>query len=254
MPKDWDVSMKFYADLHLCPSLERTDEARELIRKSAELGYDAVGVAFPLRVEQSRIQAVREMCRTCGLDLVTRVDLTPNNPVNLLKSLRNLRRQFEVVAVLCLSKAVARQAAKDRRVDVISFPSTDSRKRFFDSAEAALASEAMVSFGVDMSPLLQLQGFQRSRLLSFLRKETLIARKSHVPIVISSGASSASLLRKPEDYAFLSYLFGLDFGGAMRGLCENPRTIVERNRRKLSPNYVAPGVYIVRRGEDCHDG
>jgi len=246
--------MKFYADLHLCPSLERTDEARELIQKSAELGYDAVGVAFPFGVGQEKIQAVREVCKTFGLDLVTRVDLTPNNPASLLKSLRSLRRQFEVIAVLCLSKAVARQAAKDRRVDVVSFPSTDFRKRFFDSAEAALASEAMVSFEVDMSPLLRLQGFQRSRLLSFLRKETLIARKSHVPIVLSSGASSASLLRKPEDYAFLSYLFGLDFSGAMRGLCENPRTIVERNRKKLSPNYVAPGVYIVRRGEDCHDG
>jgi len=246
--------MKFYADLHLCPTLERTDEARKLIQKSAELGYDAVGVAFPVGVEQKRIQEIRDICVTSGLDFVTRIDLTPNNPASLLKSLRSLRRQFEVIAVLCHSKTVARQAAKDRRVDLISFPSPDFRKRFFDSAEAALASEATVSLEVDMSPLLRLQGFQRSRLLSFLRRETLIAKKSHVPIVLSSGASTASLLKKPQDYAFLSYLFGLDFSEAMRGFSENSRTIVDRNRKKLSPNHVAPGVYIIRRGEDCHNG
>ncbi|MEM2728583.1 MAG: hypothetical protein QXF59_05880, partial [Candidatus Bathyarchaeia archaeon] len=60
-----------------------------------------------------------------------------------------------------------------------------------------------------------------------------------------------SMLRRPEDYAFLSYLIGLDLNYAKKALSDNPISIVERNRRKLSQNYVCPGVFIVKRGEDC---
>jgi len=43
----------------------------------------------------------------------------------------------------------------------------------------------------------------------------------------------------------------LDSLRATDALSKNPHMIVERNRRKLSPDYVAPGVYIVKRGKDC---
>jgi RNase P/RNase MRP subunit p30 len=243
--------MKFFADLHLCPILEKPHQTKEMIEKSAELGYEAVGITFPIGVTQKDIQEMREICGGAGVDLVTRIDLTPKSPKELLKNLRNLRRRIEVIAVRTYLKGVARQAAKDRRVDLLSFPSMNPRKRFFDSAEAELASKASASLEVDMAPLLYLQGLRRSRLLSSLRKEILVAKKFRVPVVLSSGANEASLLRKPEDYAFLSYLFGMDFNSARQAFSGNPRAIIERNRRKLSSNYVAPGVYVIRRGKDC---
>ena len=243
--------MKSFADLHLCPRIESPKQTREMIEKSAELGFEAVGITLPIAVSQLETRKTKEICEAVGVDPVTRIDLTPTKAAGLLKDLRRLRRRIEVIAVQCFSKEVARQAAKDRRVDLISFPSTDPRKRFFDSAEAKLASGALASLEVDMAPLLYLRGFRRVRLLSTLRREILTARRSGVPIVLSSGAKDVSLLRKPEDYASLSYLFGLDAHAAKKAFSENPQAIIERNRRKLSRNYVAPGVYVIRRGEDC---
>lgn len=253
MPDDRDAAMKFLTDLHLCLPIWGMDQARQLIEKSSELGYDAVGISFDLRAMQREVQDLRDACNTFGVDLVTRANLMPRNPAGLLKNLSNLRRKFEVIAVVCSSKAVARQAAKDRRVDILSFPSTDTRKRFFDSAEAELASRGTASVEIDMAPLLCLQGSQRIRLLSCLRKETRVASKYDVPIILSSGADNANLLRTPEEYAYLSYLFGLDFPDAMRGFSENPQSIVNRNRKRLNSSYIAPGVYLVRRGKDCPD-
>lgn len=243
--------MTFFADLHLCPPIGNIDQTRQMVTKSAELGYCTLGMTFPIGVAQEEIRKAREVCKAVGVDLVTRIDLTPRRATDLLKDLRRLRRMTEVIAVGCFSKEVARQAAKDRRVDLISFPSTDPRKRFFDSAGAELASQALASLEVDMAPLLYMRGFRRIRLLAALRKEMLIAGKFRVPIVLSSGANALSLLRKPEDYAFLAYLFGLGFHEARKAFSGNPQAVIERNRRKLSPDYVAPGVYIVRRGEDC---
>jgi len=255
MQRARDAAVKrFFIDLHLCPNLEDPKKTRRMIEKSAELGYGAVGVTSPQRFPQSEIEKISEICEETGLDFIRRIDLEPANTAELLRILRLIRRKVEVVSVRCTSKSVARQAAKDRRVDILSFSPIDVRRRFFDSAEAELASKTSVSLEFDLAPLLYLQGYRRIRLLSKLRGEAFIAKKYGVPIVLSSGASDAALLRKPEDYVSLSYLFGMDLNDARKSMSNNPREIIERNRRKLSPDYVAPGVYVVRRGKDCPDG
>lgn len=241
-----------FIDLHLRLPIEDIDYAEEFMTKSYELGYRSIGVPFPPMVSQNKIRKLRKTCSNHGLDLITRVDLSPKNIRDLLSKLRRLRRRFEIISVSCISKPVARQAAKDRRVDIVSFLSPDPRRRFFDKAEAELASKSLTALEVDMAPLLTLNGFPRIRLLSFLRKEVRLAEKADVPIIISSGTSEKYLLRKPQDYASLAYLFDLDHQTAIKALSKVPSEITERNRKKLSPEYMSPGVHIVRRGKGCH--
>jgi len=249
-----DAAVKVFVDLHLCPNLEDPDKTRLMIEKSAELGYKAVGITLSKKYSRSEVEKISKICSEVGLDFIRRIDLEPSSTAELLRSLRLLRREVEIISVKCFSKKVARQAAKDRRVDILSFSPLDMKKRFFDSAEAELASKANVSLEFDLAPLLYLHGYRRIRLLSKLREEVFIAKKYEVPIILSSGANNISLLRKPDDYASLGYLFGLDINDAKKAMSENPKEIITRNRRKLGLNYVAPGVYVIRRGKDCPDG
>jgi RNase P/RNase MRP subunit p30 len=142
---------------------------------------------------------------------------------------------------------VARQAAKDRRVDLLQFSVTSLRKRFFDEAEAELASQALASLEIELAPMLQLTSFSRVRLLSRLRKEVATATRFKVPITLSSGATEELLMRGPHDYAALTTLFDLPLSSALKALSDNPLIMVERNRKKLSPDYVAPGIQVVGR-------
>jgi len=242
--------MKKFADLHLYPPLRDRDSLKDMINTAFRLGYHFLGISLPARISEGEIRELRETCSAAGADLVTRVDLTPKTSRDLLNQLRHLRRRFEVVAVTCLSKAVARQAAKDRRVDLLSFP-PDPRKRFFDTAEGELASKALAALEMNMASILSLQDFPRVRLLSRLRWETEIAKKFKVPLVISSGADNEYLLRAPHDFATLASLFDLPLSSALNSLSEVPRSIVEQNRLKLSPGYVAPGIRVIREGKDC---
>jgi RNase P/RNase MRP subunit p30 len=97
---------------------------------------------------------------------------------------------------------------------------------------------------------LQLTSFSRIRLLSTLRKEIIIAKKSNVPIILCSGANNQFLLRNPYDYSSMAILFDLDLGLALKGFSENAFQIIERNREKLCPDYIAPGIRIIRRNVD----
>ena len=242
---------KIYADLHLCPNLKDSKEVARMITKASELDYRLIAISLPSNFSKEEIQHLRSICKEAKVDFASRVDLRPQTSKELINRLRKLRRRFEIISVVCESKHVARQAAKDRRVDLLNFPSTSYRRRFFDKAEAELASRSLASFEIDIKPLLTLGGLARIRLLSSLRREASIAQAFHVPIVISSGASNELLMRKPLELAALTSLFNLDRDSAIEAVSTNPLAIVKKNREKLSPNFVAPGIRIVRKGKDC---
>jgi RNase P/RNase MRP subunit p30 len=239
-----------YTDLHLCADLNNLEQASRVVDKASRLGYGAVAIPLQKSVDM-QMQGMRNVCRDLRVDLVSRVDLRPRSPDELLRDLRRYRRQFEIVAVLCDSKPVARQAAKDRRVDLLNFPQIDFRRRFFDLAEAELASQGLACLEMDMRPLLMLEGAERIRLLSSMRREAVTAADFHVPIVVSSGVSDAMLVRKPMELAALSSLFGLPGNLAADAVSANPSAIIRRNREKLGPKFVAPGIRLVRTGKDC---
>lgn len=240
-----------YADLHLCMDLGNSERITRKIRKASELGYCLVAISLPRNFPEERIRELQNICKENKMDFASRVDLKPKTSTELIRSLRRLRRRFEIIAVLCESRQVARQAAKDRRVDLLNFPSYDFRERFFDKAEAELASNALSSLEIDMKLLLTLEGRARIRLLSSLRREVVITEAFHIPIVISSGASSERLMRKPREMAALASLFDLDDSLAVEAVSKNPVAIVERNKEKLSRSFVSPGVRLIRRGKDC---
>jgi len=241
---------RIFADLHLCPDLKDAHRVSEMISKASKLGYRLIAMPFSPNTTAVETEKLRTLCREANLDTASRVDLNPRTPKELLYDLRRLRRRFEVVAVVCRSKNVARQAARDRRVDILSFPSLDFR-RFFDRAEAELASSAFACLEIDVGLLFNPGEQGLPRVLSSLRRATAIANQFRIPTVLSSGVSDAMLLRKPMELAALASLFDMDRDNALKAVSENPLKIVERNREKLSSQFVAPGIRVVRKGKDC---
>lgn len=241
---------KTFADLHLRLN-SRDSAASRIINKAATLGYGLVAAPLSPETREDETAKLRNMCSEAKINFASRVDIKPKTQNDLMYQLRRLRRKFEVICVVCENKEVARQAAKDRRVDLLNFPSLDYRNRFFDRAEAELASNSLSALEIDVNPLLVLEGPARVRLLSSLRRETAIAREFHVPIIVSSGVTNEMLLRKPREQAALAGLFDLHEASALEAVSQNPVAIIKRNRQKLSPKFVAPGIRVIKEGNDC---
>jgi len=242
--------LKKFADLNLNIPTENLELFEKIIRKASQLGYKIIGVPLTPKISKEKIEQLKGIAKNFGIDLVSRVNLSPSNPHELLQTLRKLRRKFEIIAVNCHLKSIARQAAKDRRVDVLYFPN-EIKKRFFDKAEAELASQALAALEIEIMQIPILPKIQRVQLISKLRNEIKIAKKFQIPIVISSGTSNPMLMRRPRDMAALAILFDMPMEKALKSISEIPQLILKRNREKLSPNFVAPGLKIVRKGNDC---
>jgi RNase P/RNase MRP subunit p30 len=239
-----------FTDLHLRINPRDQQTAQRLIAKAARMGYYYISIPFTNGVQESEVTSFRATCTQAGLDFVLRADFKPRTQEDLMRFLRKFRRQFEVICIVCDNKDVARQAAKDRRVDLLSFPSLDYHKRFFDRAEAELASCSLAGLEIDVKSLLVLEGPPRVRLLSSLRREVAVALEFHVPVVVSSGVGEESLMRMPRDLASLGYLFGMDESQALDAVSTNPTSIVMRNREKLSSRFIAPGISVVKEGNN----
>ncbi len=239
-----------FADLHICLNPRDAANAQKVLTKAASLGYNLVSVPLAPQTQKEETVKLNEICNDLRIDFASRVDIAPKTRGQLMHLLRKLRRKFEVVAVVSENKEVARQAAKDRRVDLLSFVSTDFRQRFFDWAEAELASSSLAALEVDVKPLLLFEDSARIRLLAILRREISIAGEYSVPVVFSSGADNEFLLRKPREISAFVSLIGLDESSALAALSSNPSEIVARNRKKLSHDFVAPGIHVIREGRD----
>jgi ribonuclease P/MRP protein subunit RPP1 len=238
-----------FVDLRLRANPKDEKATQQLISKAACFGYKQISIPFTSKLSEDELSKLKKTCCDAGVDFVSRADFHPRSESELTHFLRKFRRRFEVICILCDSKEVARQAAKDRRVDLLNFSSLDYHKRFFDRAEAELASGSLAALEVDLKPLLILEGPPRVRLLTSLRREIAVAQEFKVPLVLSSGVSEERLMRAPRDMASLAYLFGMDEAQALDAVSTCPAAIVKRNREKLGSRFVAPGISVVKEGK-----
>ena len=223
--------MRRFIDLQILPDRGKT---ADLLSHARQLGYSAVG-------------CVGDKPSDAPINVVSRLDIAPRSQQDLGRALNRSRLKHEVISVLCLSKGVARQAAKDPRVDLLRFPGNPSRRKnvWLDRQNASAAGIGGCSYEVVARDLLTQDPGTLGYLIKQLRKEVVNARRYDVPVVVSSGAVSIYGMRDPMSLAALMSLAGLGEEESLDMVSVNPSALVERNRDKLSESYVSPGVRVM---------
>jgi RNase P/RNase MRP subunit p30 len=218
--------MRRFIDLRVQPPNGGLDE---IVNRARELGYSGLGVSgHPIEPQR-------------GIELFTRLDLAPKTQQQLVDQLNRHRRSYVIIAVTCTSKAVARQAAKDHRVDVLRFPRGEGDP-WLDRQQAQLAGCSQCIYEVDAGDLLTRDTARLEASLTLIRRELDHARSHRVPVALSSGAASPQGMRDPRSLASLMDLAGAGEEEALDMVSDAPWRLVERNRDKLSEGYILPGV------------
>jgi ribonuclease P/MRP protein subunit RPP1 len=227
--------MRKYCDLHL--KLEDEKEFSKAAELTRELGFKIVGLTFQPDTPITKINEVKNIFQEFNIDLASRVDLKPKAKNELLSALRKLRRKFEIISVECASNQIAIIAARDRRVDLISFP-------FKVEFTYSIAHVLIGALEINLADLIAPKTLRTIILRKFI-KESSIAKKNRIPIVVSSGANNLFLIKAPREMAACSLLFKLKLNEALSSISTIPYEILKRNRIKLSRFYIGEGVKIV---------
>jgi ribonuclease P/MRP protein subunit RPP1 len=213
--------MRHYVDLHLKPSTP--EQAKEMALLASQLGYKHIASTKPTADPGERITTA------------TRIDIDAKRSRELLEVLKRSRRRYDVVAVRCLSKEVARQAAKDDRVDILLFPDdpTQRKQNWLDHHEAGLIDGTGRAYEVNASDLLATSPTRLSKVITQIKRDLAVASRHDIPVVLSSGASTPLAMREPKALTALATLLDIDEDYAVEMLSTIPEAILERNHAKL---------------------
>ncbi len=202
-----------------------------LIEDAKHLGYNMVGL--------NHAEGSGE------LDIVNRVDINPKNQRNLRQQLKRLRYKVEIIVVHCNTKSVSRQAARDNRIDLIRFKVDESRNHLFNRRQAGLMRDSGVGYEICLQDLLIDNRVLLVKRIKTIKKRVNIAIKYNLPIVVSSYAENRYDLRTPLGMLSLMSLVDVDPDEALNMVSSTPLGLVKKNRAKLGPKYVMPGVWLM---------
>ncbi len=207
--------MRHYVDLHLRP--QTPEQAREMALLATELGYTHV--------------ASTKLADNTAF----RIDIDAKRGKELQDALRRNRRRYDVVAVRCLSKEVARMVAKDDRVDIVLFPEdpTQRKQNWLDHHEAGLIDGAGRAYVINTSELLATSPTRLSKVISIIKRDLAVASRHDIPVVLSSGATTPLMMREPRALTALATLLDIDEDYAADMASTIPEAILVRNHARL---------------------
>jgi len=182
-----------------------------------------------------------------GLVLYARAVLNGKRIHSLKKELGLLRRRAVIVAFSLAGVETSNWAAEDRRVDLLTLGEDNIGSTLKDST-AHMAEHSGTALEIQFTAILQATGLNRSRVLKGFRESTRTALDAGMKIVLSSGASHPINMRSPMAMTYIGRTLGMNRVDSREAVFNTPQRIVERNERKLSLEFVGPGVEIVKRG------
>ncbi len=144
------------------------------------------------------------------------------------------RRKYDIIAVKCLSKEVARMVAKDDRVDILLFPDDPAQRKqnWLDHHEAGLIEGTGRAYEINASDLLATSPTHLSKVITQIKRDLIVASRHDIPVVLSSGASTPLMMREPKALTALANLLDIDEDYATDMISTIPEAILEEEPRQ----------------------
>ncbi len=212
--------MTAFYDLNVHSLPECADTPRRLWLKAKQFGYCGIVIA-------NHSDFFEQFPREEGILLG--VEIKASTEMELQTKIAAYRAKVDVLLVHASTEEINHAALEDSRVDILAHP--EQAKEGINHVLAKIASENQVAFGFNLNALIHTRGGARSRLLSCMKKNFMLAKKFEVPIVLTSGARSHYDLRAPREMAALAELFGMSKAEALQSLSKVPERILKKSAR-----------------------
>ena len=185
---------------------------------------------------------------TENMMVYSRVILHGKSVNSVRKQIDKTRRKSMIVSVPLKSIEITNWAAEDKRVDILTVDSTHENR--LRDTTARLASISNTSLEIQIAPLLKSSGLNRSKILKLYRESVSTAMDAGMNVILTSGAIHPMGLRSSVAMAHIGILLGMDRAYADNAVSNFPKSIIERNMKKLQSGFVSSGVEILEKGEE----
>ena len=243
---------KQYYDLYVRVPEFDTNICEEVVRLIKQKRYSGFSTAIQInpsftRVTRSQMNFLEYCAKVAehyGLDFVKRLDIRLKRVSAIKRFLQRYRRKFEVISVLGLNREVISFSSRDNRIDIITFYPSKNFKLLKGDIEYIKNGGKHVEFLISYLRECKSNEQPAYRLSLYRKNLELIERKKIIPI-FSSGIIYPEFI--PDSLSVIDFyeMLGVKRETIIRGLSDDIKALIDKNRKKIMGKMVSPGVEVL---------
>ncbi len=214
----------------LCLAVNWTNQKDLDDFKQSALSFEKESVEIPKKTDR----------RGQPVDIFVGLEIK-DKPHKLKDLARLVRKKTEVLMVHGGDLEVNRAALETPEVDILLHPEMGREDSGLDHIMVKLAKKNNVAIEFGLNDVIYAYKKTRARILNSLIKNADLVRKYKAPFVITSGAFSEWDLRSPSELLSFGRFLGFKDPEIKKALSN---WIVKENRKRLSGNWIMPGVEL----------
>ncbi|NVM19707.1 MAG: hypothetical protein HWN80_18540 [Candidatus Lokiarchaeota archaeon] len=178
-----------------------------------------------------------------------RTTIKPKNLDDLKKKLKQTKNISDITSVESSDRKVQIQAAKDSRVDLISF-SDEHIIKTITPGVISLTKQNNSFIEFSLGPIMVKNKASQSRFLRSLYRALQLATLLNANYIISGNFDNMFNLRHPRALVSISHtLLDVSLLKAKMAFSKNVITLINRAKMRQNKNYIETGVKLINRGD-----
>ncbi len=191
----------------------------------------------------------QQISKISTINLYYRINLRPNSLNDLKKRIQSYNNFSDIISVESMDKNIQIQAAKDSRVDIISFSDQNVIKTISPGI-ISLTKQNNSFLEFSLAPIMARNQVVQSRYLRSLYRAVQLAVQLKVNYIISGNFDDLFKLRHPRALISVCHtLLGIPLLSAKKVFSENVLTLINRVQARQDKNIIESGVKLLKEGE-----
>ena len=223
------------------------DQIKEKIKFCEILGIKKI-ILEPINNLKKISQHLRqEIVGMSQIQIFFRINLRPKDLNSFKKQIKEYNKFEDIISVESNNKDIQIHAARDSRVDIVSFSEQNILKTLTTGLISLIKqNNSFIEFS--LAPLMTKNKALQSKIFRTLYRFLNLAIKQRVNYIISGNFKEVFDLRHPRGLISLCHsLLGLSINEAKVGFSKNPDLLQKRIKNRLDVLVIEDGVNLIKK-------
>jgi RNase P/RNase MRP subunit p30 len=181
-----------------------------------------------------------------SINLNYRINIKPTNFKDYQVALNSVGKSLDIISIETDIKDVQIKAAKDSRIDLISFSKIETMKTL-TSGVISLVKQNNSFIEISLVNIMEENKSLQSKSFREIFRTIDLMRSLKVNLIINGNFADPYEFRHPRSLVSICHtLFGMPLVEAKRAFKDNVKSLLERARNRNSFNYVEDGIRILK--------
>jgi RNase P/RNase MRP subunit p30 len=237
-----------YFETRLPVNFDDLDDVYERLKFCKKLGIKSVILESKSNLNIIPLEVKKKIEQKIQLDTYFRINLRPINVEKLKKQLKKYNKFSDILSIESFNKNVQLYAAKDSRVDILSFSDKNIIKTITPGV-ISLTKQNNSYIEFSLAPIMEDNKAQQSKNFRNLYRFIHLAKNLKANYIISGNFNEIFELRHPRALISICHtLLGLPLDLAKKIFSINPKELLLKIQERLNANLIS-GVRVVKGGD-----